>query len=350
MANNLSRGRWILTRHLIKLSELLVDLAARRIYRLIIEMPPRHGKSEMVSHWFPVWYLNKFNQHKIILASYEADFAESWGRKVRDSIQENRSSLDVKLGSAVLAARHWETTQEGGMVTAGVGGPITGKGADLLVMDDPVKNAEEAYSPTYQEKIWDWWRSTAYTRLEPGGVAAIMMTRWHKKDLVGRIIEEMEGGGERWTILRLPALAELGDPLGRSPGRALWPGRFDREALINIKDTIGSTFWSALYQQSPTDKEGAMFRREWFKVVDEAPADVIPARFWDLASTDPTQIKRKRTSDDPDWTAGGLVSRKNGQWYIHRVDRMRGRPKAVEDHIKQCAELDGRQVSVTIEQ
>jgi predicted phage terminase large subunit-like protein len=345
MANLLSKRRWTLTRHLIKLSESLVELAARRITRLIVEMPPRHGKSELISHYFPVWYLNQWPDQRIILASYEADFAESWGRKVRNTIEEGKGDLEVKLGTDSLAARRWDTKDGGGMITAGVGGPITGKGANLLIMDDPVKNAEEAYSSIYREKIWDWWRSTAYTRLEPGGVAIIVMTRWHKDDLVGRLIAEMDGEGERWDVLRLPALAEAKDPLQRMIGQPLWPMRFDKPALAKIRKAIGSQFWSSLYQQNPTDKEGSMFKREWFKIVDEAPADARPVRFWDLAASDP-----KTRKDDPDWTSGGSISMKEGQYWIHRIDRMRGRPKAVEDFIRQCAVLDGRGASITIEQ
>jgi len=351
MANLLSRRKWILTNHLRKLSEILVNLSAGRITRLIVEMPPRHGKSEMISHYFPVWYLNRWPDRRIILTSYEADFAESWGRKVRNTIAENEDDLKVRLGTDSLAARRWDTSEGGGMITAGVGGPVTGRGADLLIMDDPVKNAEEAYSPTYRAKIWDWWRSTAYTRLEPGGVAVIVMTRWHKDDLVGRLMAEQETQKvtpmfDRWTLLKLPALAEAGDPLGRIPGQPLWPSRYGVDALATIRRAIGSVYWSALYQQNPTDREGAMFRREWFKIVAEAPSNGHRVRRWDLAASDP----KSKTDDSPDWTAGGLVSSQDGQYWIHRVDRMRGRPKPVEDFIRQCAEIDGKNVPIVIEQ
>lgn len=337
----MSQGKWILAKHLIKLSQRLVDLAARRVTRLIVEMPPRHGKSELISHWFPVWYLNQWPHHRVILTSYESDFAESWGRKVRNTIIEHQAELNVKIVADSMSARRWDTTVGGGMVTAGVGGPIVGRGANLLIMDDPIKNAEEAYSKTYRDKLWDWWRSTAFTRLEPNGVVVVIMTRWHKDDLVGRILTEES---YKWDLLKFTALAEDNDELGRPFDEPLWPERFDKNSLLSIKKTVGSVYWSALYQQDPIDRLGSIFNREWFKIVDDVPSDVLPVRFWDLAATE------FKMTNNPDWTAGALVSRKNGCWYIHRIDRLRGRPKLVEDFIKQCAMLDGRHVSIFIEQ
>jgi predicted phage terminase large subunit-like protein len=233
------------------------------------------------------------------------------------------------------------------MVTAGVGGPITGRGADCLVIDDPIKNAEEAYSFTRRERIWDWWRSTAFSRLEPNGIAILIMTRWHKDDLAGRLLKEMESG-DKWEIIKLAAIAEENDLLGRKVGEPLWPERFGESDLKKIRAVIGSVFWSALYQQNPTDKEGSLFQRRWFKEIDRLPdlRGNVPVRYWDLASTDPKRIG----ANDPDWTAGALISCLDGQYIIHRVDRMRGSPKDVEDFIKAQAERDGRDVDIIIEQ
>lgn len=311
---------------------------------LIVEMPPRHGKSELCSHYFPVWFLDLWPNKRVMFASYEADFAASWGRKVRNTIQEHQDKLRVRLADDSTKAARWDTTQGGGMVTAGVGGPITGRGADLLIIDDPVKNAEEANSPTYRQKVWEWWTSTARTRLEPGGVVVLVMTRWHVDDLAGRIIQNMEAEGEKWKVIRFPAIAEEEDELGRKPGEALWPERYDEQALDRIRRSVGSYVWSALYQQDPKNREGGMFRREWFKIVDDYPADCRKVRYWDLAATKPKQ------SSDPDYTAGALVGEKNGIYYIIDIRRARETPANVERLIRLTAELDGPTVDIYMEQ
>ncbi len=326
------------------LSEALVEAVAGRSPRLLVTMPPRHGKSELISHYAPIWYLNKYPERRVMLASYEADFAASWGRKVRNTIVQNEAILQVRIAGDSAAANRWDTTAGGGMVTAGVGGPLTGRGANLLIVDDPVKNAEEAASQVYREKTWDWWASTAYTRLEPGGAAVVVMTRWHEDDLAGRLLRESEQGGERWTSLRLPALAEAGDPLGREPGEALWPYRYDEAALERIQQAVGSRVWSALYQQSPHPTEGAMFQRAWFPIVDAAPADCRRVRYWDLAATE------ARAGSDPDWTAGCLLAKKDGIYYVQDMRRIRGTPLQVEALIRQTAELDGRATHIWMEQ
>lgn len=252
-----SSGQWTPKPHLRLLDRLLVDLTARRIKRLLVTMPPRHGKSEAVSHWFPAWTLMRRPIERVILASYEAEFASSWGRRVRNTVNVLAPGL---VESDSRAADRWTTSQGGGMVTAGVGGPITGRGANVLIIDDPVKNAEEAESPTFRERAWEWWTSTAYTRLEPDGVVVLLQTRWHEDDLAGRILSR---SAEAWTHVDLPALAESGDALGRAEGEALWPERYSRDALLAIQREVGSRVWSALYQQRPVPASGGMFKREW---------------------------------------------------------------------------------------
>lgn len=229
-------------------------------------MPPRHGKSEFASKYFPAAYLGMFPDRRLILASYEADFAMTWGRKVRDLLQEHGHSIfGIGVRRDSTAANRWSVDKHlGGMDTAGVGGPITGKGADILIIDDPVKNAEEANSKTYREKAWDWYTSTAYTRLEPGGAIILIQTRWHEDDLAGRIKNHDEDS-EPWEEVHLPALALENDPLGRQPGAALWPQRFNEERLAAIKKTIGSYWFSALYQGLPQPAEGGQFKRSWFR-------------------------------------------------------------------------------------
>jgi len=205
-----------------------------------------------------------------------------------------------------------------------------------------VKNAEEANSPTYRQRIWDWWRSTATTRLEPGAAVVVIMTRWHGDDLAGRILAEE---GERWRVISLPALAEADDPLGRAEGEALWPERYPAEELARIRTTLGSYWWSALYMQRPTAQEGGMFKRPWFAVVDAAPAVARRCRYWDKAGT----------ADGGAYTAGVLVAiTEDGLCYV--VDVVRGQWSALEREraIVQTAQLDaaryGNSAIIVIEQ
>jgi predicted phage terminase large subunit-like protein len=233
----------------------------------MITMPPRHGKSLFASCFFPAWYLATFPDRRVILASYEASFASSWGRKARDLMERvGKRLFDLQIRSDSKAADHWDLLDHaGGMQTCGIGGALTGKGADLLIIDDPVKNAEEANSITMREKTWTWYTSTAYTRLEPGGALIIIQTRWHEDDLSGRILQQAKESGEKWDILNLPAIAEDGDILGRTVGEALWPERFDVLALETKKRVLGSYQFAALFQQRPAPAEGGLFKKSWFR-------------------------------------------------------------------------------------
>lgn len=181
----------------------------RKIDRLLITLHPRSGKSEFISKYYPAWLLGKDQDHRIILASYEADFAAEWGRKVRDLLDEHGDRLfGIKLRQDSKAADHWQVANGiGGMQTCGVGGPLTGKGAATLLVDDDFKNAEEANSETIRAKKWDWFTTAAYTRLEPGGAIVKVGTRWHEADTSGRVLAQMKEGGDQWTYLHLPALS-----------------------------------------------------------------------------------------------------------------------------------------------
>lgn len=273
-----SNGKYELARHLLYLNKKLLDLAARRITRLMVFMPPRHAKSTTVSHYFPAWYLMLHPDHRVMLTSYEADFAASWGRKARDVLSEWGPKLfGVQVRDDSSAADRWDIAgHAGGMVTAGAGGALTGRGADCLIIDDPVKNAEQALSPTYREHLWDWYLSTAYTRVEPGGIIIVTLTRWHEEDLAGKLLTEMANGGEQWEIVRFPALAEETDELGRQPGEALWPERYPVAALEAKRRTMeNALWWAALYQQHPTPAKGNLFQRDWFTVYARLPEDEL---------------------------------------------------------------------------
>ena len=271
-----SQGQWRISPHLDLLAERLLDVAQGKCRRLLIQMPPRHGKSEFASAHFPAWYLGTFPDRRVILASYEHDFAASWGAKARDRFAAWGPHLwRLWVRKNKQAADDWQIAgRAGGMVCAGVGGPITGRGADLLIIDDPVKSAEEANSQTYRNRAWDWYRATAYTRLEPGGSILLIQTRWHEDDLAGRVLAEAAKTKERWEVINLPALAEEGDILGREEEEPLWPERYPAQALGEIRQSIGSYWWQALYQQRPAPPEGALFRRSWWRYYDAIPDDL----------------------------------------------------------------------------
>lgn len=253
------------------LADKLMDLACGRIHRLMVFIPPRHGKSYLCSRLFPAWYLINNPDKRIILCSYGASLAQNFSRRAREIVREYGPWLGgISLADDSKAADQWNIKRhEGGLIAAGVGGPITGHGGDIVLVDDVIKNIAEANSQTYREAIWEWYQSTLRTRLEPGAGLGIIMTRWHHDDLAGRILKEMESGGEHWEVLRLPALAEKDDPLGRVPGEVLWAERYGGDDLESLKTTMGSFLFSAIYQQSPRRSEGNMFQRGWFRYFKE---------------------------------------------------------------------------------
>jgi predicted phage terminase large subunit-like protein len=224
--------------------------------RLMIFMPPRHGKSELASKRFPAWCLGRKPDRQIIAASYNSDLANDFGRSVRNLMAEPEFGQvfnGVTLAPDSQAANRMNTNRGGAYVAAGVGTAVTGRGAHIALIDDPFKDREEADSERRRELVWDWYRSTLYTRLMPGGAIVLIQTRWHEDDLAGRLLQQES---EQWDVLELPAL---------HPERgALWPGWYDEAALARIRDTIGPREWSALYQQRPQPDEGTFFRREWF--------------------------------------------------------------------------------------
>jgi len=298
MAVSQSDGKWRATKHLAEIDAVIrraIIGAGPRI--VVIEAPPRHGKSEYCSHWLPQWYLSLYPDRKIILTSYEATFARSWGRRDRDSMTELKGFTGLQVNRGQASAAEWGIEgHDGGMKTAGAGGPITGKGADLLIVDDPIKNAEDAMSPTIREKLWDWWQTTASTRLEPGGVAVIIATRWHKEDLSGKLIEAADSGdGEPITRLHLPAIAGENDQLGRQPGEALWPERWPIEEMLKRQKAMDEFWWSSLYQQDP-GRHGSM---EW---PDHYFANVLVDEFPDafelgVIAVDPSKGKEAKRGD-----------------------------------------------------
>lgn len=278
---------------------------------LIVTVPPRHGKSEQCSIDFPAWYLGRNPTKEIITASYSADLAQDFGGKARNKVgsEEYRTIFPVRLSEDETAKAKWRT-QEGGSYTAvGVGGPITGRGANVLLVDDPVKNREEAASEVYRNKTWDWFISTAFTRLEPNGVAILIMTRWHADDLAGRILAHPELA-KRTKLIRFPALAEYDEP-HRKKGTSLWRNRYPRKALLEIKSTIGPYEWSALYQGSPILTENQEFQPGWFRSITEEEVRMMNCRRFLTVDT----AMSKKTSADYTGFVDNRVNKENF-WHL----------------------------------
>lgn len=236
------------------------------IDRLMIFMPPRHGKSELASKRFPAWCLGRDPKRQIIAASYNSDLANDFGRSVRNLVAEPEFGQvfpNVSLAPDSQAANRMNTNHKGAYVAAGVGTAVTGRGAHIALIDDPFKDREEADSERRRDLVWDWYRSTLYTRLMPGGAIVLIQTRWHEDDLAGRLLEHE---GDQWEVLELPAISKAGEPL--------WPEWYNLEALNRIKATIGPREWYALYQQQPQPDEGTFFKKDWFRRFDARPKDL----------------------------------------------------------------------------
>ena len=246
--------------------------------RLMIFMPPRHGKSLLASTLFPAWYLGRNPARQIITASYSSDLATDFSRQVRNTIdsREFANVFDaVKLAQDSKAANRWHTAEGGSYVAAGVGSSITGRGADLALIDDPHKDRQEAESETIRERVKSWYTSTLRTRLMPGAAIILIQTRWHEDDLAGWLLEQAKHDGEQWEVLSLPALSDgEDDALGRPKGEPLWPDWFNLAELESTRKAVGPRDWSALYQQRPVPSGGGFFSRDWLRLYDELPPGV----------------------------------------------------------------------------
>ena len=278
-AQALSRGTWKPYPYLKYLASQVCGAIIRGNGRIIISLPPRHGKSELMSKYLPLWFLHWFPTDRIILTSYQAEFAAEWTRKCRNLAHENQDLLGFRISPDLMRADNWATTDGGGMYSAGTGGAITGRGADLIIVDDPTKNWEEAYSEAVKRRTNDWFDSTLITRAEPGCTVIVIMTRWSQDDLAGHL---MGMGG--WSHIALPALAEPDDPLGRPVGEALCPERFNATELESIRlHSTGSHKFAAMYQQRPAPIEGAIWKRIWFlRTWRELPKVDEIIQSWDL--------------------------------------------------------------------
>lgn len=284
-----------------------LDLVTKgEIKRLMIFIPPRHGKSELATIHYPAYRLEQEPKLRVVIGAYSSTLAEKFSRRTR-AIVRRRS---VKLDRERSTAADWLTEQGGGLRAVGVGGGITGQGGDLIVIDDPVKSREEADSPAYRDKVWNWYLDDIYTRREPGAAIILIMTRWHEDDLAGRILASDQAS--TWTVINLPALALADDPIGRTPGAALCPDRYDEVELRETERTLGPRGWNALYMQRPRPPDGAMFKREWFSVAKSLPKIKRWVRYWDLGGA---------AEGAGDYTVGALLGESyDGRiWIAHLV-------------------------------
>lgn len=321
------------------------------IPRLMVFMPPRHGKSELVSRRLPAYILGRNPNAQIITASYGADLARRMNRDVQRIIDDeayqrifpNTKLFGKNIRSAVQGtwlrnSDIFEVCEYSGVYRgAGVGAGITGMGMNYGIIDDPLKNRKEANSLVVRDAIWDWYTSTFRTRLAPGGGILLTVTRWHEDDLPGRLLAlaASDPAADQWEVINLPAVAEkpLADYDPRQVGDALWPDRFDLDDLERTRVSLGSYDWNSLYQQRPAPPEGGMFKRQWFgDLITASPRQARRVRYWDKAGTD---------TGEGAYTAGVLVARDaNGMFYIEDV--VRGRYSALdrEQVIKQTAQTD----------
>lgn len=314
------RGKWKPGRHHVLIANALDDVINGKIKRLMIWMPPRHGKSMEITETFPSYFLGKYPDKRVIEVSYNSAFAEKFGLANRTKIYEYGEDIfGISVSQEKSSKTNWSIAgHRGGMLSSGLGGAITGEGADLLIIDDPVKNREEADSQTHRANILREFQATLYTRVQVGGAIIIVMTRWHEEDICGALLNPTDGSEpEDWTILSLPAICESeDDALGRKIGEALWPEYgYDEAWCERTRRAVGSYTWAGLYQQRPAPLEGGLFKRGLFKFYTKLPDNLNQAlQSWDCTF---------KEADSNDFVAGHVWAKKGPNYYM--LDRIHDR-------------------------
>jgi len=265
-AEYISIGRWKSAPHFELINSKLLQILDGGTNKMIVNLPPRHGKSELISFYFLVWYSFIYPYNNLIFVSYNQGIAKYFGNKVINLIEEKGSKYGVILNKRSKSSKEFVIDKYGGTYSfTGIGGTLTGKGANLIVIDDPIKNNQDAFSKTKRENLWDWYQSTLFTRLEPNSKLLLVMTRWHQDDICGRLLEKMEKQPQSWDLLKLPILAKENDLLNRKSGQLLWEGRFELSEILERKETLGDFWFSALYQQEPNISNGEIFKKQYFR-------------------------------------------------------------------------------------
>jgi predicted phage terminase large subunit-like protein len=282
---NLMWPSFISGRHHQKMASAFERVASGELKRLIINMPPRHTKSEFASYLLPAWFLGKYPEKKVIQTAHTAELAVGFGRKVRNLIQsEDFQNVfsGITLSSDSKAAGRWNTNKRGDYFAIGVGGAVTGKGADLLIIDDPhsEQDAQQGqFNPEVYDRVYEWYTSGPRQRLQPGGAIIVVMTRWSLRDLTGQIMKSTgnKKGMDDWEVIEFPAIMPSGKPL--------WPEFWSLDELDALRAELPPTKWNAQYQQNPTSEEGALIKREWWREWDRPnppPCEII-LQSWDTA-------------------------------------------------------------------
>lgn len=306
-----------------------IERVGDRDYKvLMVFVPPRHGKSELCSVGFPAWFLGRNPEKEIITVSYSAELAQDFGSKTRSIVSGEAYPhifSGITLKEDEQAKAKWRTNKGGSYTSVGVGGAVTGRGANILLFDDPIKNREEAESQIYRDKVWQFFTSTAFTRLEPNGVVVVILTRWHVDDLAGRILANPELS-KRCKVIHFPAIAVKKESY-RENGEALWPERFAIPTLEEIKNTIGPYDWEALYQGSPVLTEKQEFKPDWLRYKSEVEVEALScARYLTID----TAISKKSSAD----YTGFCDNRVNKENFWHlKAWRMRLGPEELVDAI-----------------
>ena len=338
--------RYVWYKHCQVIANVVERVERGEIKRLMLFVPPRHSKSETISRLFTAYYLRKHPDQWVGLTSYSADLAYVLSKASQENFVESGGVLDSRAG----AVKHWQTSAGGGLWATGIGGPITGKGANLALIDDPLKNAEDASSEVIREKQKEWYNSTLYSRLEPGGAVIIIQTRWHGADISGWLLEQEIESPEHWHVVNLPAIAEeprllpdtcTSEPDWRNVGEALCPERYPLHRLEQIRSQIGGYFFDALYQQRPSAKEGSHFKVGQLQIEDAHPVLLRECRAWDLAAS----------AGKGDYTAGvRLGVDADGVWHIVDVRRGQWAPDERDNEMRQASQLDGPKVRIRLAQ
>lgn len=368
-----SDGAWKPFPHLRLIIEILLYVVQGRLSRVMFFLPPRHGKSELISHYFLTWFLGHFPDLRIILATHSASFSRKWGRRARNLIKRVGKKLfpePIELAEDSNAAEQWDIkNHKGGLFTSGIGGSILGEGANGFIIDDPTKGFKKARSKTHQGELNDWWFTEAKTRLEAvinKGMKPWVIGIWqrlNKNDFSGQILESEEqidfhkaikilrDGGSipygTWVVVNLPAIAKENDPLEREPGEPLWPEQKSLKELQDIKKEMGSFRFEAVYQGEPRDPEGGVFKRWWFKNSKMPLQEVLKKieklpqlRYWDLAA-----------SGDEGDAAAGLLTAYDGEYmYIAKLNHGNYSASKMLSQFENTAIKDTKRVAIRIEQ
>lgn len=349
-----------------RLTNAVRDVERGKSRKIAVSMPPRAGKSTLISQYTPLWLLRRHPEWKIVMASHDAALVSTWSRSVRRLIEHNLD-LGVALAPDSRAWSKWTTVEGGGIYTTSVRGSLTGRGARVMIIDDPIKDFVDAHSPTMRQSLWDWWLSVAQTRLEPPSLVLVVMTRWHEDDFVGRLLsDEHEGDPREWEVIRLPAIAETDDVLGRKEGAPLLSPIVDEtrseaiERWDDVKRAVGSYTFSAMYQQRPAPAKGAIFDAGWWRYwTTDASKATEDGR---VVHLDPTALTGARWLDSWDaafkssgpegsgWVVGQrwvrhqanryMISQRRGRWsFVSTIEEMKKWARTDDEHVSPFGHL-----------